>query len=206
MQLGYSYRLRAVGIVFAVSELDNAGMGVPQRIFIELATERLCLRAPDERDIAPWFARATDRESAALAGDAVPESLAAGVEWLARARLQRAEGRAFKWAIHRRGDGDSIGSITLSFKPEDPQLAELGFVLARAFWGQGLGTEAAHSVLRFAFDALGVSEVRAEAAARNLASRRILAKLGFVLMESFVDPSDGEPCEFYRLTGASLRR
>ena len=84
---------------------------------------------------------------------------------------------------------------------DSAKAAALRFVLARAHWGHGLGSEAAREVLRYAFETLALERVTAEAAARNFASLRILAKLGFKHIESFIDESDGERCERFALDG-----
>lgn len=167
---------------------------MPASPFPSLTTPRLVLRAPGERDIPAWFARASDAEAASLAGDPVPDDISAGERWLARSRRRFAEGQAIQWSIDRKGVADAIGTITLFFA-DDARAAALGFVLARAHWGQDLGSEAAREVLRYAFETMALEQVRAEAAARNLASLRILAKLGFSHVESFIDETDGERCE-----------
>ncbi len=77
----------------------------------------------------------------------------------------------------------------------------MGFALARAHWGHGLGSEAAREVLRYALETLALEQLTAELAARNFASLRILAKLGFKHIESFIDESDGEPCERFAPDG-----
>ncbi|MBT1157141.1 GNAT family N-acetyltransferase [Aminobacter anthyllidis] len=170
-------------------------------LFPKLTTPRLVLRAPSERDIPAWFARATDFESASLAGDPVPDDISAGARWFARSRQQFIDCKAIKWSIDQVGISDAIGTITLSFGATDAQTAALGFVLARAHWGQGLGSEAAREVLRYAFETLTLQQVTAEAVARNFASLRILAKLGFKHVESYIDESDGERCERFALDG-----
>lgn len=159
-----------------------------------LTTPRLVLRAPGERDIPAWFARASDVESAFLAGDPVADDLSAGARWLALAPQRLVDGRAIKWSIDQAGVSDAIGTITLSFGANEAKTAALGFVLGRTHWGQGLGSEAAREVVRYAFEALALDQVTAEAAVRNVASLRILAKLGFTHVESFIDGSDGERC------------
>ncbi|AGB45310.1 acetyltransferase, ribosomal protein N-acetylase [Mesorhizobium australicum WSM2073] len=164
-----------------------------------LTTPRLVLRAPGERDILAWFARASDIESASLAGDPVADDISAGARWLALARQRLADGRAIKWSIDQPGVADAIGTITLSFGANEAKAAALGFVLGRAHWGQGLASEAAREVVRYAFETLALEQVTAEAAARNIASLRILAKLGFKHVGSFIDESDGEQCERFVL-------
>lgn len=169
--------------------------------FPKLATARLVLRAPGERDIPAWFARATDAESASLAGDPIPNDIGAGEQWLARSRQRFADGKAIQWSIDRAGISNAIGTITLSFGASDARTAALGFVLARAHWGHGLGSEAAREVVRYGFGILALEQVTAEAVARNSASLRILAKLGFRHIESFIDETDGEHCERFALDG-----
>lgn len=169
--------------------------------FPKLTTPRLVLRAPSERDIPAWFARATDVESASLAGDPVPEDITAGERWLARSRQRFVDGKAIQWSIDQAGVSDAIGTVTLSFSATDAKAAALGFVLARAHWGGGLGSEAAREVLRYALETLALEQLTAEAVSRNFASLRILAKLGFKHTESFIDESDGERCERFVLDG-----
>lgn len=55
---------------------------------------------------------------------------------------------------------------------------ELGFLIGPAYFGQGLGTAAARLALEVAFGDLGMHEVWAEAADANIASVRILARIG----------------------------
>jgi ribosomal-protein-alanine N-acetyltransferase len=167
--------------------------------FPKLTTPRLVLRAPSERDIPAWFARATDVESASLAGDPVPDDMSAGARWFARSRRRFADGEAIQWSMDQAGVSDAIGTITLSFSATDAKVAALGFVLARAHWGRGLGSEAVCEVLRYAFETLALEQVTAEAVVRNLASLRILAKFGFKHTENFIDASDGERCERFAL-------
>jgi len=189
----------------APPRVENALMEAVR--FPNLTTPRLVLRAPSERDIPAWFARATDVESASLAGDPVPDDISAGKRWVARSRQRFAEGKAIQWSIDLAGISDAIGTITLTFGATDARAAALGFVLARAHWGRGLGSEAAREVLRYAFATLALEQVSAEAAARNFPSLRILAKLGFRHIESFIDVADGERCERFALDaniGSSL--
>ena len=62
----------------------------------------------------------------------------------------------------------------------DYRSASLGYCLSDAAWGHGYATEAARSVLHWAFDTLDLNRVQAETDTRNAASARVLEKLGFV--------------------------
>jgi [ribosomal protein S5]-alanine N-acetyltransferase len=58
--------------------------------------------------------------------------------------------------------------------------ASMGYCLGEAAWGHGYATEAAHALLQWAFDTLDLNRVQAETDTRNVASARVLEKLGFV--------------------------
>ncbi len=158
--------------------------------FPMLQTVRLVMRAPDQRDIPAWFARATDRKSAYLAGDPIPASISEGKAWLTRMLDKAAAGEHLLWSIDIREGPGSIGTIGLSLKKPS-----VSFVLGRVFWGHGYATEAAREVLRFGFDVLDLSEVGSEFVVDNCGSRRVHEKLGFQHVENFIDESDGATCE-----------
>jgi RimJ/RimL family protein N-acetyltransferase len=62
--------------------------------------------------------------------------------------------------------------------PEDDGVAELGYRLRRAEWGQGLASEAAAALIDWGFMCAGYDKVIASTMAVNQASRRVLEKLG----------------------------
>jgi ribosomal-protein-alanine N-acetyltransferase len=72
-----------------------------------------------------------------------------------------------------------VGSIGLAITSKEERIAELGVVVGRAYWGKGIGTSAARLVTGYAFRTLGLAEIRAELLQSNVASRRVLEKLGF---------------------------
>ncbi len=56
--------------------------------------------------------------------------------------------------------------------------AELGYLLARPYWGRGLMTEAAGLTAAYGFGTLGLARLIAFADVQNIASRRVLEKIG----------------------------
>lgn len=69
------------------------------------------------------------------------------------------------------------------------QQAELGWVLDPAVQGRGLGTEFAAALLDLAVDGLGVRRVEASCFAENLASRRVMEKIGMRCEGVFIEES-----------------
>ena len=83
--------------------------------------------------------------------------------------------QAFPWIITRRADDQVLGMIELraaAFK------AELGYVLARQFWGSGIASEAAKVVVDWAITRPGIFRVWAVCDVDNAASARVLEKAG----------------------------
>jgi [ribosomal protein S5]-alanine N-acetyltransferase len=164
-----------------------------------LHDEHVRLREVTEADLPAWYERATDAESAALAGDPIPASPALGAAWLARIRERWRLHTGIRWTVTRRGSDTSVGSIGLAIVSAGPPIAELGLVIARAHWGHGLGTAATRLVARFGFETLGLAQIRAELLQSNRASRRMLEKAGFALQAVIPDfePGGAHPEDGY---------
>jgi RimJ/RimL family protein N-acetyltransferase len=77
------------------------------------------------------------------------------------------------------------------------QHRELGYTLRRDLWGQGLATELASALVQWHRTHVADPELWAYAVAENTASRRVLEKTGFRLVE--IKPHGGVDCAFYIL-------
>jgi RimJ/RimL family protein N-acetyltransferase len=55
---------------------------------------------------------------------------------------------------------------------------EIGWLVQRQYWGQGIATEAARAVLQYAFGSLNARRIVAFCHAQNAASERVMLKLG----------------------------
>jgi RimJ/RimL family protein N-acetyltransferase len=70
-----------------------------------------------------------------------------------------------------------VGTIGIGTRPDGER--ELGYFIARGFWGRGYATEAGWAVLDFARDSLRLPRLNAGYFLDNPASGRVLEKLGF---------------------------
>jgi len=80
-------------------------------------------------------------------------------------------------SIRLRSDGKLCGGVGLHPNP-GYQHAELGYWLGVPFWGQGYATEAAGAVVRYGFDEIQLHRIFASHFEGNVASTRVLQKLG----------------------------
>jgi RimJ/RimL family protein N-acetyltransferase len=100
--------------------------------------------------------------------------------FVAACRQLAEEGTGTRLAIERRPDGAFIGWCGLTRWNPDFRSASLGYCLDDAAWGHGYATEAVRALLQWAFDTLDLNRVQAETDTRNVASARVLEKVGFL--------------------------
>jgi RimJ/RimL family protein N-acetyltransferase len=153
------------------------GMSLPTPT---LSTDRLLLRPFADTDAdALWRLHSNAR--VLRYWDSPPWTDPARAErFLAVCREMADEGTGVRLAIDRQADGVFLGWITLSRWNPTHHAASLGYCFDEPAWGHGYATEAARAVLGWAFDTLDLNRVQAEADTRNVASARVLQKLGFV--------------------------
>ncbi len=83
------------------------------------------------------------------------------------------------WPIFELSNSELIGCCGLRPCKDEQYIFEIGFHLRKKYWGNGFASEAAHAVIRYAFSSLSAKELRAGHHPENVASRKLLTKLGF---------------------------
>lgn len=85
------------------------------------------------------------------------------------------------WAVELKGNGQFIGFVGLNIPvvelPFSP-CVEIGWRLARPFWGKGYATEAAKAALQVGFETLALPEIVSFTALTNIRSQAVMARLG----------------------------
>ena len=87
--------------------------------------------------------------------------------------------RRFQLAIVLREDGRMIGNCGLRRKFDNDWEADIGYELSPQHWGHGYATEAARAMVDFGFRELGLRRISSWCIADNIASARVLERLGF---------------------------
>ena len=86
--------------------------------------------------------------------------------------------QAIRWGITQVGQGKVIGTVGLHVESE--WKAGLGYDLGSAHWRKGIMTQALKAVIEFVFEQVEVERLEALVIPGNVASERLLDKLGFV--------------------------
>jgi RimJ/RimL family protein N-acetyltransferase len=83
------------------------------------------------------------------------------------------------WRATRRDNGDFVGWFALKYVPGTVEV-EVGYRLRHAAWGRGFATEGARELVRYGFDELGLFRIIGITHPDNVASQRVLLKVGLV--------------------------
>jgi RimJ/RimL family protein N-acetyltransferase len=101
-------------------------------------------------------------------------------EWLALvAKVTRQQGRPVHWAIRTHDDALIGGCGFDGLQVGKSHRAEVGYWLAKPFWGRGLMTAVVQRLCRHALEEFGLVKVTAHVFLHNPASARVLEKCGF---------------------------
>jgi ribosomal-protein-alanine N-acetyltransferase len=138
----------------------------------------------DDFMVARWMTRAFPH----------PYTLRDAEEWIA---ISTSDARGCNYAIDV--DGTVAGGIGLEpFGGERSGTAAFGYWLGRAYWGRGIGTDAARTLSDHALSAGRLRRLDARVFAQNVASARVLEKAGFQLegtLRSFYLDRDDSVCD-----------
>ena len=100
-------------------------------------------------------------------------------EHLAEQAAQLEERGLCLWWWRERSSGELVGRVGLnSTEVEGEQVIEVGWAVDPERWGEGFASEAAAASLRWGFERGGLDEIVAFALPHNVASRRVMEKLG----------------------------
>ncbi len=168
-----------------------------------LETERLILRRFEDRDAEQIGALRADADFMRFIK--TPETLRQAQGWM-RMVSQYWDTKNFGfWAIVLKQTKQVVGwngTWTLAETGEP----EIGFAIARKFGGKGLATEAARAALRFSFENRLATATVALSYPENLASRRVMEKIGMRFVEQRYFDSYGKTLVYYRITKEEYAR
>ena len=145
-----------------------------------LETERLILRRWKESDAESLYEYAKDADIGLPAGWPPHKSVEESLDIIRTVFCG-----PYCFAICEKDNNRAIGAIELKTKDRTDMTdkddeCELGYWLGKQFWGRGYVPEAARELLRFGFQALGMTTVWCGFYEGNEKSKRVQEKLGFV--------------------------
>lgn len=157
---------------------------------ITFETPRLLLRGWQDSDLPAFAALNADPE--VMKYFPAPLSRAESDAQASRIRQFMHQHGWGLWAVEVKQQAAFIGFVGLSVPGDDlpcSPCVEIGWRLAKEYWGKGYASEAAHGSLDVAFNTLKLLEVVSFTAEINLPSRRVMERIGMTFSgETFEHP------------------
>ena len=126
-----------------------------------LTTKRLRLRRVEPRDSEALYAIYSDKETIRYFGHEPYQSLEEVAETLRLREEDYAARRAIRWGIALKDADILIGSCGFHHFGEGYYRAETGYILNRAYWGQGIMAEALTAIISYGFDEMELHRIEA---------------------------------------------
>ena len=176
---------------------------------IYLETERLILRRFTTDDVDNLVDLDSDPEVMRYINGGIPtprEAIEHDFLPTFLAYYQRGDRYGF-WAAIEKATGDFLGWFHFRPAPDtDPDEPELGYRLKRSAWGRGYASEASRALIDKGFIEFDVRRVVASACAANIASRRIMEKVGMTLVRTYRFESAGHSLDGADVVEYALER
>jgi ribosomal-protein-alanine N-acetyltransferase len=143
----------------------------------EIETERIYLRPFVSDDLDEFVLLGSDPDVMRFIGSGRPQSKELTAKRL-KAIIESRNKHGFGlWAAINKKTGEWMGFCGLQYLDNTSEV-EVGYRLAKRFWGMGFATEAAAASLRYGFDQLCLDRIVAVVQPENFASQRVLEKIG----------------------------
>ncbi|UNK21021.1 GNAT family N-acetyltransferase [Paenibacillus sp. N3/727] len=89
------------------------------------------------------------------------------------------DSKAIRFSIIKIESNEIIGSCGYNSLDFENAKAEIGYDIAKSFWGRGYASEAIYSLLDYAFSSLKMNRIEAKVEPENVNSIKLLQKLNF---------------------------
>jgi ribosomal-protein-alanine N-acetyltransferase len=169
----------------------------PEEKVIE--TKRLILRPLAMDDLEDLFALYHSPDVRKYYSEGIPsyEETKKELEWMINTCY--AKYGFGMWATIHKETGKFIGRCGLTpMDIEGHEEIEVGYMLAREYWGQGLATEAAQAILQHGFEQAGLSRLISVINPGNESSSKVAMKIGMTL--EIDGDVNGEPTLLYSIS------
>ncbi len=153
-----------------------------------LETERLIMRPLVESDVDDIFAMRSDAEIMRFIRE--PQVRDESFDWIKLVSARWHKDRLGFCAVIEKKTDFFLGWCGIWRLKETGEI-EIGYAIDKAHWGKNFATEAAERFVRYAFEDLNAERLVAVARPENMASRRVMEKLGmqFVKIATFYGQS-----------------
>ena len=166
-----------------------------------LETDRLILRELKFSDAEAFFAMDHNPNVHKYLWNKPVQKIEETIEVIGFVRKQYVDNGIGRFAIISKETNEFVGWAGLKYNTEAVNnkinFYDIGYRLDEKFWGKGYASEATFTWLKYAFDTMKIKTMEAAAHTDNIASNRILQKIGMQMTEQYLE--DGVSWNWYEL-------
>lgn len=149
---------------------------------MRIETDRLVIRSFEISDIDAYAAIVADPRVTRYLSSSAPHSFKEASDYVLAVVEEEANSGIVRYAVELKENGRLIGFC--GFK-QIGDAVDLGWRYGHEFWGRGYGSEAALAVMRYGIEILKLNNIFSVAMVKNVASVKIIEKLGYKEHEVF---------------------
>ncbi len=162
-------------------------------------TERFILRNLEMKDAQGMFELDSDSDVLTYLGGKPLTSIEQSKTIIENVLKQYKRNSIGRWAIIDKETKEFVGwtGLKLEEKVRDFNYYDIGYRLQKKFWGKGIATETALYAINYGFNVLRLEEISGTAHVDNIASNKVLQKIGLEFVEKI--ELDGDACNWYSI-------
>ena len=171
-----------------------------------IETDRLILRELRLSDAEAFFAMDNNPNVHRYLWNKPTQKIEETLEIITFVRKQYLDNGIGRFAIISKETKEFMGWAGLKFNTEmvnnKTNFYDIGYRLDEKFWGRGYASEASFAWVQYAFETLKIKTIEAATHIENMASNRILQKIGMQFTEQYQE--DGVSWNWYQLENYSI--
>lgn len=100
-------------------------------------------------------------------------------KWLEKCISKYNNNQIYHWGIELKENNKLIGSISANAHETNDEYYEIGYTIGKKYWNNGYATETLKATIEFLNKEIGISKFICRCAAENIASEKVIKKVGF---------------------------
>lgn len=164
-----------------------------------IETERTIMRRFVMDDAQDTFELNSNLEVQKYTGDELVNSLERAKELISKISFKDYDTYGYgRWAVVHKEDQKVIGFAGLKYLPEMDE-TDIGYRFLPKYWGKGIATEVSKPIIKYGFEQLKLERIIGIAMEQNIASWKVLEKIGLRFYKIDEYEGDGGAHRWYKI-------
>lgn len=168
---------------------------------ILIETDRIILREFELNDMQAVFNFSSNAEVQKYTGDTILNNLDQAKDIIVNVWFSDYKKYGYgRYAVVYKPEHKVIGFAGLKYLPELDE-TDIGFRFLPEYWGKGIATEVSRKIIKYGFEVLKLNRIIGIAMPENLASNKVLDKIGldFYKFDMYVGEDENEKYNWYQM-------